>query len=127
MLFSTRPVLEYAISVHASATPSKQVKTVSGRLPASSFALGRPICHAAQMLSCVGYIQEFTNLLRIFRISSLRPASAYLTPIGGDEPKANCNSLSIATKEDREMASTKDVVDHHLQCFGERNLKGASY
>jgi hypothetical protein len=38
-------------------------------------------------------IQEFTNLLRIFRISSLRPASGYLTPIGGDEPKANCNSL----------------------------------
>jgi hypothetical protein len=40
--FLTRPVLEHAISVHASATPSKPVKTVSGRLPASSFALGRP-------------------------------------------------------------------------------------
>ena len=22
------------------------------------------------------------------------------------------------------MASTKDVVDHHLKCFGERGLKG---
>src|SRR5262245_12102249 len=33
-------------------------------------------------------------------------------------------TLSIATKEDREMASTKDVVDHHLKCFGERDLKG---
>ena len=22
------------------------------------------------------------------------------------------------------MASTKDVVDHHLKCFGERDLKG---
>src|SRR6516162_596091 len=33
-------------------------------------------------------------------------------------------TLSMATKEDREMASTKDVVDHHLKCFGERDPKG---
>jgi hypothetical protein len=33
-------------------------------------------------------------------------------------------TLSMATKEDREMASTNDVVDHHLKCFGERDLKG---
>ena len=33
-------------------------------------------------------------------------------------------ALPMATKEDREMASTKDVVDHHLKCFGERDLKG---
>jgi ketosteroid isomerase-like protein len=29
-----------------------------------------------------------------------------------------------ATKEEREMASTKDVLDHHLKCFGEGDLKG---
>src|SRR6516164_2062946 len=28
------------------------------------------------------------------------------------------------TKEDREMASTKEVVDNHLKCFGEGDLKG---
>src|SRR5215475_11824343 len=28
------------------------------------------------------------------------------------------------TKEDRAMASTKDVLDHHLKCFGEGDLKG---
>jgi hypothetical protein len=27
-------------------------------------------------------------------------------------------------KEDREMASTKEVVDNHLKCFGEGDLKG---
>jgi hypothetical protein len=30
----------------------------------------------------------------------------------------------MATKEDREMASTKEVVDNHLKCFGEGDLKG---
>jgi hypothetical protein len=39
------------------------------------------------MMRCVGYIQEFTNPLRTFRISSLRPGG-FLTPIGVDEPKA---------------------------------------
>lgn len=29
-----------------------------------------------------------------------------------------------ATKEEREVASTKDVLDHHLKCFGEGDLKG---
>ena len=28
------------------------------------------------------------------------------------------------TKEDREMASTKNVIDHHLKCFGEGDLQG---
>jgi ketosteroid isomerase-like protein len=28
------------------------------------------------------------------------------------------------TREDRAMASTKDVIDHHLKCFGEGDLKG---
>jgi ketosteroid isomerase-like protein len=28
------------------------------------------------------------------------------------------------TKEDLEMASTKDVLDHHIKCFGESDLKG---
>jgi ketosteroid isomerase-like protein len=28
------------------------------------------------------------------------------------------------TKEDREIASTKSVIDHHLKCFGEGDLKG---
>ena len=42
------------------------------------------ICHAARMLRRVGCIQKFTNLLRTFRISSLHPASGYLTPIGVD-------------------------------------------
>jgi hypothetical protein len=42
------------------------------------------ICHAARMLLRVGCIQKFTNLLRTFRISSLHPASGYLTPIGVD-------------------------------------------
>jgi hypothetical protein len=65
------------------------------------------------MLRCVGYIQEFTNLLHAFRISSLRPANGYLTPIGVD-----------GTKEDRKMASTEEVLDHHLKCFGEGDLKG---
>ena len=41
-------------------------------------------CHAARMLRRVGCIQKFTNLLRTFRISSLHPASGYLTPIGVD-------------------------------------------
>jgi ketosteroid isomerase-like protein len=27
-------------------------------------------------------------------------------------------------KEDREMTSTKSVIDHHLKCFGEGDLKG---
>jgi ketosteroid isomerase-like protein len=69
------------------------------------------------MLRWVGYIQEFTNLLRTFRISPLRPASGYLTPIGVDERKTK-------TKENQKMVSTKDVVDHHLKCFGEQDLKG---
>jgi hypothetical protein len=42
------------------------------------------ICQAARMLRRVGCIQKFTNLLRTFRISSLHPASGYLTPIGVD-------------------------------------------
>ena len=29
-----------------------------------------------------------------------------------------------AAEEEREMASTKDVLDHHLKCFGEGDLKG---
>src|SRR5881397_3272845 len=33
-------------------------------------------------------------------------------------------ALSMATKEDREMASTKEVVDNHLKCFGEGDLTG---
>ena len=40
--FLTRPVLEHAMSVHASAAPSDVAKMVSGRLPTSSFALCRP-------------------------------------------------------------------------------------
>jgi ketosteroid isomerase-like protein len=28
------------------------------------------------------------------------------------------------TQEDRGMASTKHVIDHHLKCFGEGDLKG---
>jgi ketosteroid isomerase-like protein len=28
------------------------------------------------------------------------------------------------TKEDREMASTKDVIEHHLKCFDEGDLEG---
>jgi len=32
--------------------------------------------------------QQFTNLLRTFRISSLHPASGYLTPIGVDAGQA---------------------------------------
>jgi ketosteroid isomerase-like protein len=28
------------------------------------------------------------------------------------------------TKEDREMASTKSVIDHHLKCFGAGDLNG---
>ena len=40
--FLARPVLERAISVHASATLSNPAKTVSGHLPTSSFALCRP-------------------------------------------------------------------------------------
>ena len=28
------------------------------------------------------------------------------------------------TKEDREIASTKNVIDHHLKCFGEGDLQG---
>src|SRR3954465_11713375 len=28
------------------------------------------------------------------------------------------------TKGDREMASTKNVIEHHLKCFGEGDLKG---
>jgi hypothetical protein len=39
---TTRPVLEHAISVHASATPRDAAKMVSGRLPNSSFVLCRP-------------------------------------------------------------------------------------
>jgi hypothetical protein len=30
----------------------------------------------------------------------------------------------VATKENRKMASTKEVVDNHLKCFGEGDLKG---
>jgi ketosteroid isomerase-like protein len=33
-------------------------------------------------------------------------------------------ALSMATKEDRKMASTKEVLDNHLKCFGEGDLKG---
>jgi len=33
-------------------------------------------------------------------------------------------ALSMATKEDREMALTKEVLDNHLKCFGEGDLKG---
>jgi hypothetical protein len=40
--FLTRPVLEHAMSVHASTAPSDVAKMVSGRLPTSSFALCRP-------------------------------------------------------------------------------------
>ena len=40
--FLARPVLEHAMSVHASAAPSNVAKMVSGRLPPSSFALCRP-------------------------------------------------------------------------------------
>jgi ketosteroid isomerase-like protein len=29
-----------------------------------------------------------------------------------------------STKEDREMASTKELLDHHLKCFGEGDLQG---
>src|SRR5215471_10960590 len=58
------------------------------------------ICHAAQMLRCVGYIQEFTNLLRTFQISSLRPASGYLTPIGVKKgPYALTSQCSRLTQE----------------------------
>ena len=31
--------------------------------------------------------------------------------------------MSVAGKT-REMAMTKDVLDHHLKCFGEGDLKG---
>jgi hypothetical protein len=49
---------------------------------------------SALLLKIAGCIQEFTNLLRAFRISSLRPASGYLTPIGVDEPKATSENDS---------------------------------
>jgi hypothetical protein len=39
---TSRPVLEYAISVHASAPPSNAAKMVSGHLPTSSFAVCKP-------------------------------------------------------------------------------------
>lgn len=39
---TTGPVLEHALSVHASATPRDAAKMVSGRLPTRSFALCRP-------------------------------------------------------------------------------------
>jgi ketosteroid isomerase-like protein len=32
--------------------------------------------------------------------------------------------LLETTQENREMASTKDVLDHHLKCFGEGDLEG---
>jgi len=32
--------------------------------------------------------------------------------------------LFRATKEDRKMTSTKEVLDHHLKCFGEGDLNG---
>ena len=40
--FLTRPVLEHAMSVHASAATSNAAKMVSRRLPTSSFALCKP-------------------------------------------------------------------------------------
>src|SRR5262245_5321126 len=38
-------------------------------------------------------------------------------------PTAEASNQSHTT-EDREMASTKDVLDHHLKCFGGGDLKG---
>jgi hypothetical protein len=79
--FLTRPVLEHAMSMPASAAPSDMAKIVPTRACSRYAGL---ICHAARMLYCVGCIQTFTNLLCTFPISSLNPANGYLTPIGVD-------------------------------------------
>jgi hypothetical protein len=72
------------------------------------------ICHAAQMLRCAGCIQEFTNLFRAFRISSLRPANGYLTLIGIDEPQLSLDDLNrkvggrlILQKENQQRRTEK--------------------
>ena len=41
---------------------------------------------------------------------------------GYDSAKAD--EEAEPTKEDRSMASTKDVLDHHIKCFGEGDLAG---
>jgi hypothetical protein len=47
-LHTGSPILDCAISVHASATPNDAAKMVSGRLPINSFAVCKPnlLCRA---------------------------------------------------------------------------------
>jgi hypothetical protein len=65
------------------------------------------IRHAAQMVRCVGYILEFTNLLRTFRISSLRPASGYLTPIGVDATREATLSQGVSCQQATDFSKKK--------------------
>jgi len=41
-----------------------------------------------------------------------------------ERDQAQAAATAESTKGDGEMASTKDVLDHHLKCFGEGDLKG---
>jgi ketosteroid isomerase-like protein len=52
-----------------------------------------------------------------------RPSSEYDSSVESDAQQGASQQLET-TQEEREMASTKDVLDHHLKCFGEGDLEG---
>jgi hypothetical protein len=77
----SRPVLEYAISVHASATTSNAAKMVSGHLPTSSFAVCKPNlpcrANAAPRWMYLGIHQSVTYFPDLVTRSGERIFNAY--------------------------------------------------
>src|SRR5215470_9775915 len=79
--FLTRPVLEHAISVHASPTPSNAAKTLSGRLLTNSLAFRRHNlpCRANAALRWIypGIYQSVTYFPDLVTTSGERIFNAY--------------------------------------------------
>ena len=79
--FLSRPVLEHAISVHASPTPRNATKTVSARLPTNSLVLCKPNlpCRANAALRWIypGIYQSVTYFPDLVTTSGERIFNAY--------------------------------------------------
>jgi len=79
--FLSRPVLEHAISVHASPMPSNQANTIVGRIPTRSLALCRSNlpCRANAALGWIypGIYQSVTYFPDLVTTSGERIFNAY--------------------------------------------------